>query len=83
VRHLLVVLLLCGCAVTPKARLRVQAQSILGNCLNAGGDTRECLIQNAAWCRSQGLEASCGADEYWPKINRPPGPRAEEKKEDG
>lgn len=74
----LVLLLLLGCATTPKARLRSQAQSRLAQCLYSGGETRECLRENAVWCQSQGLEASCGADEYWP---RRPTPRAKSRKD--
>ena len=66
--------LLLGCeATTQKARLRSAGRSHLANCILKGVDVRECLRRNALWCRAVGLEASCGADEYWP----PPTPRAE------
>lgn len=78
-RFLFLVMLLLGCEpVTVKARLRVHAQSRLAQCLYSGGETRECLRENAVWCQSQGLEASCGADEYWP---RRPTPRAKSRKD--
>ena len=81
-RPLFLALLLLGCEpVTIKARLRVHAQSYLGQCLNAGGEVRQCLRENAAWCKAHGLEASCGADEYWPP--RPNPHRAEAQDEDG
>lgn len=69
-RRLFLVMLATGCflpPVTPKAHLRLEGKSHLANCINTGGDVKECLRENAAWCRSVGLENSCGADEFWPK----------------
>jgi hypothetical protein len=65
----LFLILSLGCEpVTIKARLRHEAYSRLGACLNYPGDVKFCLEDNAQWCKEHGLDAACGADLYWGKI---------------
>lgn len=67
-KRLLVVVVLIACPpVTEKARIRQVGRSKLAQCLYSGGVEKDCLRENAAWCKSLGLEQTCGADEYWPR----------------
>lgn len=54
----------CGCAVTPKAALRREAESLVRGCM-AGtrcAQTAACVRESVDWCRAHGLEATCGTD---------------------
>ncbi len=71
-RLALALLLLSGCAVTPDASLRRQAYGRLRSCVGVrlpNHPTRfadaACLRESARWCSAQGMEATCGSDEFW------------------
>ena len=53
---------------TRKAVLRRQAESMLDVCIVRCSDARACYRQNEEWCKSQGMEPSCGSDGEWSKM---------------
>lgn len=68
-KKLLAVMLLVGCAEwtpTVKAGLRRQGESKLRSCLFMTNYndvfTKQCIRESAEWCKTNGLEATCGTD---------------------
>jgi hypothetical protein len=53
-----------GCAATPHAALRREAESRLRGCVGAHRcmQDRECIAESVAWCQANGMEKTCGTD---------------------
>lgn len=69
---LLGLLFLLYCAVPRAAQVRATASVRLDQCLGtdvgypvSGSRKLDCLKESEAYCKSSGLEPSCGIDELW------------------
>jgi hypothetical protein len=61
----LALLLLVGCEpITPRAALRHEAFTRLSTCIKIQ-DAKQCMLENAKWCRDHELESDCGTDEFY------------------